>query len=262
MSKNAIFKALHKQAEPFVLPNAWNAGSARMMEMEGFDAIATTSAGIAFSHGVPDGSLLAQEIVFRELEKIISAVNIPVTADIETGYGDIAKTMAAVQEMGAAGVNIEDADGRTIDDLFDIEQACNAISQARRAAEDDFVINARTDTYLTGQPDALAVSIERGNAYVAAGADCVFIPGACSLDEIATLAKEINAPINILAGVGQRPLTLAQMADCGVKRISTGGSLARHTYAALETALAGIQEGSFDYATKAISDDRMNEMLK
>jgi 2-methylisocitrate lyase-like PEP mutase family enzyme len=262
VNKRELFKSLHKGDEPLVLPNAWNAGSARMMEMAGFKAIATTSAGIAFSHGLPDGSALSKEIVFQEIEKIIKAVDIPVTTDIETGYGDIARTVLQVKVMGAAGCNIEDADGRTLDNLFDIHAACDQIAEARGVAKGNFVINARTDTYLTGHPQALREAIHRGNAYVEAGADCVFVPGIQNINEIVTLVDEIQAPVNVLAGVGPSPLTVQELTDCGVKRISTGGSLVRHTMKALASALQEVREGRFDYATNTISDDDVNEMFR
>lgn len=262
VNKAELFKSLHFGEEPFVLPNAWNAGSARMMEMAGFQAIATTSAGIAFSHGLPDGSNLSVDIIFDELKKIIKAVKVPVTCDIETGYGDIAGAVLQIKIMGAVGCNIEDAGGRTGNDLFDIHQACDTVSEAKEISGDDFFINARTDTYLTGHPHALKESILRGNAYVDAGADCVFIPGVKAINDIVTLVNEIDAPVNILAGVGENPLTVHELKDCGVKRISTGGSLARHAFGALENALTEIKDGSFGYAGDAIPDDRMNELFK
>lgn len=262
MSKAKIFQDLHEQSEPFIIPNAWNAGSARLIEMAGFKAIATTSAGIAYSHGVVDGGLIDHELMFEEMAKIVAAVSIPVTTDIEIGYGNIAKTIERVKSFGSVGANIEDADGRTLDDLFEIEKACAQITDAKQAAGLDFIVNARTDTYLTGHPDALAESIRRGQAYVEAGADCIFIPGVVDMDEIKKMVKEIPGPINILGGVSQKPLTLSDYAKCGVTRITTGGSLMRATFATLENSLNEMMgTGEFGYATKAISDDRMNEML-
>jgi len=262
MPKAKTFQSLHDQSVPFIMPNAWNGGSARLIEMAGFKALATTSAGIAYSHGVVDGGLIDPELMFEEMAKIVAAVSIPVTTDIEIGYGNIAKTIQRVKGFGSVGANIEDSDGRTLDDLFEIEKACAQITDAKEAAGLDFILNARMDTYLTGHPDALAESIKRGQAYVEAGADCVFIPGVVDKDEIKKMVKEIPGPINILAGVSEKPLTLLDYAECGVTRITTGGSLMRATFAALENGLNEIMnEGRFGYATNAISDDRMNKML-
>jgi 2-methylisocitrate lyase-like PEP mutase family enzyme len=262
MTKAQIFKKLHEQSLPFILPNAWNGGSARLIEMAGFKAVATTSAGIAFSHGLADGGFLDPELMFEEMAKIVAAVSIPVTTDIEIGYGNIAKTIERVKAFGSVGANIEDTDGRFLENLFEIKRACEQITDAKQAGGDDFVINARVDTYLVGHPDALAQSIERGQAYVEAGADCVFIPGVTDKDDIKKLVKEIPGPINILGGVSQHPLNLADYRECGVARISTGGSLMRATFATLENSLKEMmQTGDFTYATHAISDARMNEML-
>lgn len=262
MSKAKIFQDLHENPEPFIMPNAWNGGSARLIEMAGFKAIATTSAGIAYSHGVVDGGLIDPELMFEEMAKIVDAVSIPVTTDIEIGYGDIGKTIERVKSFGSVGANIEDSDGRTLDDLFEIEKACAQITDAKEAAGLDFILNARMDTYLTGHPDVLAETIKRGQAYVEAGADCVFIPGMVDKGEIKKIVKEIPGPINILAGVSEKPLTLSDYAECGITRITTGGSLMRATFATLENSLNEMMNiGGFGYATSAISDDRMNEML-
>lgn len=233
-----------------------------MIEIAGFKAIATTSAGIAYSHGVVDGGKIDPELMFDEMEKIIAAVSIPVSTDIESGYGDIPKTIERIKSIGSVGANIEDSNGRTLDDLFEISRACAQVTEAKQCAGPEFIINARVDTYLTGHPDALAESIRRGIAYAEAGADCVFIPGVANREEIKRLVQEIPAPINMLAGVTATPLSLTDFAQCGVTRITTGGSLMRATFATLHNSLKKMQQdGDFSYATKAICDDQMNQMF-
>jgi len=262
-SQAQTFFALHQDDEPFILPNVWDAGSAKLVERAGFPAIATTSAGIAYSHGVPDGNNLDPELMFAAVERIVRAVSVPVTMDMETGYGDIARTIARIFDVGAVGANLEDAGGEGVDDLFDLTYALEAIGQAKDAiAGRTFVLNARCDAYLTGQVDALDQAVMRGRAYAEAGADCVFIPGVVDYDEIRTLVSEIKAPINILGGVSAKPLSLADYRALGVRRISTGGSLMRATYAHLNRTLNDLSNaGSFDYAVEAIPDAQMGAWM-
>lgn len=262
--KAQTFYKLHHQDVPFILPNAWDAGSAKMIARTGFCAVATTSAGIAYSHGVPDGNNLDPDIMFDVVERIVHAVDIPVTMDMEAGYGDITQTINRIFEIGAVGANLEDAGGDGVDDLFDLETALDAIKTAKEAiAGRTFVLNARCDTYLTNQPDALDQAIVRGRAYAAGGADCVFIPGVVKHEEIRTLVKEIKAPVNILGGVSATPLSLKDYTDLGVKRITTGGSLMRATYGHLNRTLAQLHgEGRFDYAVDAITDATINDWMR
>jgi 2-methylisocitrate lyase-like PEP mutase family enzyme len=262
MNKAEKFKALHHQSMPFVLPNVWDAGGAYLVESMGFPAIATTSAGIAYSNALPDGSILATDLIFETIAKIVQAVSLPVTADIESGYGDIAGSIKKLKTLGVVGANIEDAVGAGLDDLLPFQEAVAAVVAAKAAGGDDFVLNARTDTFLTGQPDALKLAIERGNAFVEAGADCIFIPGAKEKADIATLVKEIPAPINIVAGLSGTPLSLEEYGACGVKRISTGGSLMRRCFAALEESLTEMKDnGTFNYAKAATPDATMNALM-
>ncbi len=262
-AKAKFFFDLHHKDVPFILPNAWDGGSAKMIARAGFPAVATTSAGIAYSHGVPDGNNLDPDIMFGVVERIVRAVDVPVTMDMETGYGDIAKTIHRILEIGAVGANLEDACGAGINDLFDLDTAVEAIKTAKEAiAGRTFVLNARCDAYLTGQPDALDQALIRGRAYAAAGADCVFIPGVVDLSEIKTLVQEIDAPINILGGVSSQPLCLEDFRQLGVNRITTGGSLMRGTYGHLDRTLGQLKDqGRFDYAIDAIPDTAMNDWM-
>ncbi|WP_417798029.1 isocitrate lyase/PEP mutase family protein [Terasakiella pusilla] len=263
MTQAEKFKSLHHQKTPFILPNVWEPGGAYLVEKMGFQAVATTSAGIAYSNAMCDGSIIDPTLMFETIEKIVNVVSIPVTADVETGYGDLEKTLKTLQSLGVVGANIEDARGSDLSDLIGFDEAVSAIKSAKETVGDEFVINARTDTYLTGQKNALEMAIERGNAFLQAGADCIFVPGVRDPKEMAVLVKEIPAPINVVAGLSGTPLSMAEYAACGVKRISTGGSLMRRCFAMLETCLQEMRDqGSFGYANDAIADKSIDLLFK
>ena len=235
--KAAALLALHT-GRGFVLPNAWDAGSARILEQVGFPAIATTSAGIAWSCGVPDGAALDRDTMLEHVGRIVAAVGVPVTADLEAGYGDTAdevgRTVALAVGLGAVGGNLEDA-GRG--GLFGIDEAVDRLAAAREAApRGTFVLNARTDTYFAGTTgDAFAETIERAVRYVEAGADCVFVPGVVEQDTIRRLAAAIPGPLNVVAGLANT-IDAPTLFSLGVTRVSLGGSLARATLSLLERA--------------------------
>jgi 2-methylisocitrate lyase-like PEP mutase family enzyme len=233
----AAFLALH--AGPgFVLPNAWDAGSARVLEQVGFPAIATTSAGIAWSLGVPDGGAVGRDTMLEHVGRIAAAVDVPVTADLEAGYGDtpddVGRTVTRAVALGAVGGNLEDAGP---EGLFDIEEAADRVAAARAAApRGSFVLNARTDTYFAGAGgDVFAETVERAVRYVEAGADCVFVPGVVEEDTIRRLAAAIPAPLNVVAGLASTT-DAPTLFSLGVKRVSLGGSLARAALSTLERA--------------------------
>ncbi|MGO4678303.1 isocitrate lyase/PEP mutase family protein [Microbacterium sp. 2MCAF23] len=234
----SAFLALH-HGGGFVLPNAWDPGSARMLAQLGFLAIATTSAGIAWSLGVPDGGALDLDTMLEKVAAIVAAVDVPVTADLEAGYGDdpqdVARTVLRAIEIGAVGGNLEDtADGL----LFDAEEAAERIAAARAVApRGAFVLNARTDAYFfPGAADPFAETVARAQRYVEAGADCVFVPGVNDEETIRRLAAEIPVPLNIVAGLAAHVIPAPQLFALGVKRVSLGGSLARVALTALERA--------------------------
>src|SRR3954470_12567304 len=197
--KAAALLALH--AGPgFVLPNAWDAGSARILEQVGFPAIATTSAGIAWSCGVPDGGALDRDRMLEHVGRIVAAVGWPVTADLEAGYGDsaddVGRTVARAVELGAVGGNLEDA---RPGGLFGIDEAVDRLAAARAAApRGTFVLNARTDTYFVGTTgDVFAETVKRAVRYFDAGADCVFVPGVVEAAAIRALAAAFPGPLNV-----------------------------------------------------------------
>ena len=235
--KAAALLALH--AGPgFVLPNAWDAGSARILEQVGFPAIATTSAGIAWSLGVPDGGTLGRDTMLEQVARIVAAVRVPVTADLESGYGDTAaevgRTVTRAAALGAVGGNIEDA---RAGGLFGIDEAVARVAAARAAApRGTFVLNARTDTYFAGTTgDPFAETVERATRYLQAGADCVFVPGVVEADTIRRLATAIPGPLNIVAGLANT-IDAPTLFSLGVKRVSLGGSLARAAFGLVERA--------------------------
>ena len=225
--------ALH-HGSGFVLPNAWDAGSARILEGVGFPAIATTSAGIAWSLGVPDGGRVSREEMLHHVARIAAVVGVPVTADLESGYDDVATTVREAVDAGAVGGNLEDQVGGV---LFGVDEAADRIAAARAAAPaGTFVLNARTDTWFGGATgDVFEETVERATRYVEAGADCVFVPGVVEEDDVRRLAEAVPAPLNIVAGLAS--LTDARtLFSLGVKRVSLGGSLARGAYSHLERA--------------------------
>ena len=255
--KAASLLALHT-GPGFLIPNAWDAGSARILEQVGFPAIATTSAGIAWSCGVPDGEALDRDTMLEHVGRIVAAVGVPVTADLEAGYGDspddVGRTVARAVELGAVGCNLEDA---RRGGLFGIDQAVDRLAAARAAAPSGtFVLNARTDTYFAGTTgDVFAETVERAVRYVEAGADCVFVPGVVEEDTIRRLAAAIPGPLNVVAGLANI-LDAPTLFSLGVKRVSLGGSLARAALSMLDRAgrelldsgTLGFLDGAVAYA--------------
>jgi 2-methylisocitrate lyase-like PEP mutase family enzyme len=250
----STFLDLHR-SRGFVIPNVWDAGSARILEQVGFGALATTSAGIAFSHGVPDGSLDRDEML-AAVGRIVAAVGCPVSADLESGYGhtpeDVGGTVSRAAALGAMGANIEDAEsGR----LFGIDEASDRLAAARAAAPTPFVLNARTDTYLVGaDSDRFAETVERARRYVEAGADCVFVPGVDDRETIRRLAEAVPAPLNVVAGLTSTVLDAPTLFGLGVRRVSVGGSLARAALGFVERAgREMLEDGTFGFTATSIA---------
>ncbi len=253
----AALLALH-DGPGFVLPNAWDAGSARILEQVGFPAIATTSAGIAWSCGVPDGGSLDLDTMLEQVRRIVAVVDVPVTVDLESGYGDspddVARSVSRTVALGAVGANLEDAvDGR----VLDLETAVERVAAARAAApRGTFVLNARTDTYFVGTDgDVFDETVERAVRYVDAGADCVFVPGVVEADTIRRLAEAVPGPLNVVAGLAST-IDAPTLFSLGVRRVSLGGSLARASLSLLEragrelldTGTLGFLDGAIGYA--------------
>lgn len=249
------FRELHRPGAGFVLPNAWDGGSARMLAGAGFPAIATTSAGIAFSRGRPDGTMERDDML-EAIARIVEVVDRPVSADLESGYGpraeDVAATVAAAVGIGVVGGNLEDADA---DGLLDVERAVERVHAARSAGPSDrFVLNARTDPYMTSHPDAFAETVRRAHRYLDAGADCIFVPGVSDPEVVARLVAEIGGPVNVVAGLTDPIVDAATLRAAGVARISVGGTLTR---AALSLVVRAAREmldhGTFGWAEGLVS---------
>jgi 2-methylisocitrate lyase-like PEP mutase family enzyme len=249
------FRQLHA-SRPLVLPNAWDAASARVIELAGAVAIATTSAGVSCALGRGDGQRLTRAEMLAAIRRIVEAVSVPVTADIESGYGsgstqDVAETVQALVAMGVVGINLEDSPGRDGRTLLEPDVQAERISAAREAAlaaGGDLVINARTDVYLLqdGAPGTrFGATVQRANLYRAAGADCLFVPGVIDRATIGALVEELAGPLNVMAMPGA-PST-SQLGQLGVARVSVGPAIAQ---AALATARRAarelLEEGTYE----------------
>jgi len=264
------FKRMHTEENILLLPNAWDAGTAALMESLGFLAIATTSAGIAFANGYPDNETMQREKMLAAVARIIERVDIPVSVDLESGYGnsaaDVGDTVSQIIIAGGAGANIEDYKGK----LLPIEEATERILAAKQAVDKSgllFVLNARTDCFLRlkkmSVAECLKQTIERAHAYIAAGADCIFVPGVTDKSMIATLVKEVKVPLNILGAYsGTSAGSLSELSALGVKRVSIGGSLALLAFAEIKKTLETMKgEGTFEYASKALTNAELNHIM-
>lgn len=267
--KARAFRSLHT-GPILVLPNAWDVASARLIEQAGAAAIATTSAGVSWSLGVPDGQHLESHTAVAALTRMIQAVQVPLTADIEGGYSrdldGLADVVRNVVAAGAVGVNLEDAGPQGTGSLLDVREQSTRINVARQAAIDagmDLFINARTDTYLRdgGDPGKrFADTLHRAEAYLAAGADGIFVPGVVDSATIGELARGINAPLNVMAGPAAP--NVSQLADLGVARVSVGMAIAQAAYALTRRAAAELlTTGSYHQLTGALEYGELNALL-
>jgi 2-methylisocitrate lyase-like PEP mutase family enzyme len=236
-AKAELFQKLHLGPEILVVINAWDAASARVFEEAGAKAVATGSAGIAFSHGYPDDEFVPRDVILAATREMVRAVDVPVTADILTGLGrSIEEGVATVREviaMGAAGINLEDGSEEGGPHLFDLGFQCEKIRAICAAAAESgvpIVVNARTDSFwlkVGNERERMRMSIERANRYREAGAHCLFVPSVADRASIATLVKEIAGPLNILAVPGCPPV--AELRELGVRRVSEGSGPMRAT---------------------------------
>lgn len=252
-----VFRRLHETPGAFVIPNPWDVGSARLLASLGFKALATTSAGHAFSLGRPEGSLSRDEVL-AHCGNLVAATDLPVSADLEKGFGDspesAAETIRAAATTGLAGCSIEDHTGRRETPIFDFGLAVERIAAAAEAVRQlpqDFMLTARAENYLWGRRD-LDDTLRRLQAFEAAGADVLYAPGLRSLDEIRALCGAIRRPVNVIMGLPGVTFGVAELAAVGVKRISVGSALARLAYGAALRASQEIAElGRFDTLSDA-----------
>ncbi len=252
------FANLHQAGDPLLLPNAWDVASAVAIAGAGAKAIATTSAGVAWSLGVPDGAGLGAERAAAVIARIVAALGVPVSADIEAGYEDVATTVTAVLEAGAVGVNIEDR--RDGSGLYEPAEQADRLGAARTAARGaPFWINARTDVFLAGTR-RIDDALERSAAYAAAGANSLFVPGLVDPAAIAELAK---GPLPVAVMVWPGAPSVAELAAAGAVRISLGSAIAQAAYAvAARAATELFTSGTCDSVADGIAYDTMNEAVR
>jgi len=264
-----IFASLHKRGDPLLLPNAWDVASAITIADAGAKAIATTSAGVAWSLGVPDAAGLGADRAAAVIERITAAVPVPVSADIEAGYGPapdaVAATVTAVVQAGAVGINLEDRSGREVTPLFEPAEQAERLAAARIAADRLNVplwINARTDLFLAGAGRAeerLDAALQRAAAYAAAGADSLFVPGLTDLDAITELAA---GPLPVAMMVWDGAPTVAELTAAGAVRISLGSAIAQAAYAVAARATTELlTDGTYRSTAHGITYERINAIL-
>jgi 2-methylisocitrate lyase-like PEP mutase family enzyme len=265
------FRALHDGSGIFAIPNPWDAGSATILAKLGFEALATTSAGFAFSVGRPDaeGAIGRQETL-ANARAIVDATSLPVSADLENGFGDdpetCAETILRAAAVGLVGGSIEDATGRARDPIYAYDLSIRRVQAAVKAARTlpyPFVLTARAENLISGRPD-LQDTIRRLAAFAEAGADVLYAPGLKTREEIDAVVRAVAPkPVNVVMGLSGPSFSLDVLASLGVKRVSLGSSLARAAYGAfLQAAREVKQKGTFDFARTAVSYAEINAMFK
>jgi 2-methylisocitrate lyase-like PEP mutase family enzyme len=253
------FKVLHERPGVFVIPNPWDAGTARVLTALGFEALATTSSGFGWANGRRDlASELTRDGVLANAAAIVVATDLPVSADLLNGFGpqpaDCAETIRRAVAAGLVGGSIEDSTGEPADPIFPFDLAVERVVAASEAARGQpFLLTARAENFISGRPD-LDDTIRRLLAFAEAGADVLYAPGLTDLDQIRAVCAAVTKPVNVLMGSPQARFSVDDLADAGVKRISVGGSLARAALGAFVRAATEIQElGTFTYGADAIS---------
>jgi 2-methylisocitrate lyase-like PEP mutase family enzyme len=260
LEKAVAFRALHNRPGAFVIPNPWDAGSTLLLNAFGFEALATTSAGHAFALGRQDGGGgIGRAATLANARAIVEATDLPVSADLENGFGDApeacAETIRGASAVGLAGGSIEDASGDDARPIYDFGHAVERVAaavEAARALPIPFVLTARAENFLHGRPD-LDDTIRRLQAFEQAGAEVLYAPGLTTLEQIRTVCGSVSRPVNVVMGLVGRAFSVPQLAEAGVKRISLGSSLARAALGALVRAAREIHDqGTFSFAAEAI----------
>ncbi len=267
--KALAFRALHERPGCFVIPNPWDAGTARLLTSLGFEALATTSAGLAIALGRRDGSAaVSREEALANARDIVAATPLPVSADLEGGYADdpegVAETIRRAAETGLVGGSIEDARSTGGAPIYDFGLAVERVAaavEAARALPFPFVLTARAENFLHGRPD-LEDTLRRLQAFQEAGADVLYAPGLQSRAEIAAVVAALERPVNVVMGLKGATLTLQELAEIGVKRVSLGSSLSRAAIGAFLRAAREVKEqGSFTFADEAVSFGEVNAVF-
>ncbi|MGA8540111.1 MAG: isocitrate lyase/phosphoenolpyruvate mutase family protein [Terriglobales bacterium] len=257
--KGTAFAALHKRDRAFIIPNPWDVGTARLLEQLGFEALATTSAGYAFSVGRQDNTIDRQEMMAHASE-MAGATDLPVSADLENGFGDspddVAETIRLAATAGLAGCSIEDMSRQPGHSIYEHELAVERVRAAAEAAHGlpfTFTLTARAENYLVGRPD-LKDTIKRLQAYQEAGANVLYAPGLTTKDDIAAVVHSVDRPVNVVMGLQGVQLSLAELSALGVRRVSVGSALSRAALGAFLRAAREMREhGTFAFAEQAVS---------
>ena len=265
--KGRAFRALHERDHAFIIPNPWDAGSARILAYLGFEALASTSMGYAFSIGMRDNTV-GREGILQHIAVLASTTDLPVNADLENGFGDdpsaAAETIRLAAAAGVVGGSIEDATGREEGPIYCFEHAVARVEAAVEAARSlpfTFTLTARAENYLHGKPD-IKDTIKRLQGYQEAGADVLYAPGLRTKDEIAEVVHAVDRPVNALMGLQGVLLSQAELSEIGVKRISVGSALARAALGAFVRAAKEMKErGTFDFADQAASSSEISKMM-
>ena len=266
--KGQAFRALHERDRAFIIPNPWDPGTARLLAHLGFEALATTSAGYAFSVGRPDHAIGRPQMM-AHVSAIASATELPVSADLDNGFGDapeiVAETITLAAAAGIVGGSIEDATGQPEEPVYEHTHAVERVRAAvevARALPFPFTLTARAENYLIGRPD-LEDTIKRLQAYQDAGADVLYAPGLISKDDIAAVVSSVDRPVNVVMGLQGVQLSLAALSAIGVRRVSVGSALARAALGAFLRAGREMRErGTFAFADQAVSMREIGAIFK
>jgi 2-methylisocitrate lyase-like PEP mutase family enzyme len=254
--KGQVFRALHERDGAFIIPNPWDIGSARLLAHLGFEALATTSAGYAFSVGQRDNTI-ERDAMMEHVAEIASASGLPVSGDLGNGFGDapeiVAESIRLAAAAGLAGASIEDLSDGAVYELGRAVDRIRAAAEVARGLPFAFTLTARAENYLAGRPD-LHDTIRRLQAYQEAGADVLYAPGLTSKDDISAVVRSVDRPVNVLAGLAGVPLSLAELSAMGVKRVSIGSALSRAALGAFLRAATEMRErGTFSFTEEAVS---------
>jgi 2-methylisocitrate lyase-like PEP mutase family enzyme len=265
--KGRAFLELHERERAFIIPNPWDAGTARLLQHLGFESLATTSAGYAFSTGHRDNTIERHEMI-THVSAIVSATDLPVSVDLENGYGDspetVAETIRLAAAAGAVGGSIEDMSRQAGHPIYPLEQAVDRIFAAAEAIQAfpfAFILTARAENYLTGKPD-LADTIARLQAYQEAGADVLYAPGLTRKEDIAAVVGSVDRPVNVVMGLQGVQLSLNELSAIGVRRVSVGSALCRAALGAVIRAAREMREqGTFAFAEEAARYRDLNDIF-
>lgn len=264
--KATVFRQLHERPGAFLIPNPWDVGTARLLARLGFEALATTSAGYAFSQGQRDSSTGRDEMI-AHVSTIAGATDLPVNADLENGYGDtpeaVAETFRLAAGAGVVGGSIEDATGDRERPLYERDVAVERVRAAAEAVRGlPFLLTARAENYLVGRSD-LGDTIARLQAYQEAGADVLYAPGVSTKEEIAGIVRSVDRPVNVVMGLRGAQLSLRELSELGVKRVSVGSALSRVALGAmLRAAEEMLRDGTFTFAEQAVGYREINAMFE